>query len=68
MLYLHFYFNSIVLHVHMSSPNSDLMPSECPAVVAWVCPGLRPVNVAFALLILICLYNWGCSVDIKLIL
>jgi hypothetical protein len=48
----------------MSSPNFDVMPYERRAVVAGVCLGLLPVNVAFALLIfiLVCLYNLSCSV------
>jgi hypothetical protein len=40
-----------------------LVPSGCPVVVAWQCRGLRPVNVAFVLLISSCrlLYITLCS-------
>jgi hypothetical protein len=41
----------------MSTPGFGLVPSGCPAVMAWVCRGLRPVNVAFALLIFILVFN-----------
>jgi hypothetical protein len=40
----------------MPTAHLGLVPYGCPTVVAWVCRGLRPVNVAFALLIFILIF------------
>jgi hypothetical protein len=43
----------IDLDALMTTPGFDLVPSWCPALVAWVNLGLCPMNNAFAIMIFI---------------